>query len=30
LCDRKSVSFSHISLSDEQEFAVALVVLESS
>jgi|TARA_B110000902_G_scaffold262426_1_gene339282 holo-[acyl-carrier protein] synthase len=30
LCDRKYVSFSHISLSDEQEFAVALVVLESS
>ncbi|MFT6310788.1 MAG: holo-[acyl-carrier protein] synthase [Porticoccus sp.] len=28
-CERKSVSSSHISLSDEQEFAVAFVVLES-
>jgi holo-[acyl-carrier protein] synthase len=29
-CDRKSVNTSHISLSDEQEFAVAFVVLESN
>jgi holo-[acyl-carrier protein] synthase len=28
-CDRKNVNTSHISLSDEQEFAVAFVVLES-
>jgi holo-[acyl-carrier protein] synthase len=29
-CDRKNVSTSHISLSDEQEFAIAFVVLESN
>lgn len=29
-CDRKSVNATHISLSDEQEFAVAFVVLESN
>ena len=28
-CDRKNVNASHVSLSDEQEFAVAFVVLES-
>jgi holo-[acyl-carrier protein] synthase len=28
-CDRKNVNTSHVSLSDEQEFAVAFVVLES-
>ena len=29
-CDRKNVNASHISLSDEQDFAVAFVVLESN